>query len=116
MAVLLRVRQILVFVGAVGTVFAGVLFLAAALSHRHEFLTAALVAVTAAALGNAGIEGWRAHVLWRSGVWTTLAGRPTSKTEQPTQFKVWLMLHLAFAAVLGAVAAYLAWTIATSNI
>jgi hypothetical protein len=107
---LVRVYLAASTVSLLGLILAGALFLGALFSQRHELATAGEIALIASISGNAMLCGWRSYVLFKSGSWTTLDGRRTSREEQPTKFATWLTLHLVFAAVWSAAASFLAWT------
>ena len=111
MVTLHRVRVIAGAVAVLGVLLALALGLGAVFFHQQAFVTAALTALVAAMLANATSEVWRAYVFFNSGSWTSLDGRQVSRAQQPLKFRLWLTLHLAFAAIWTIGAACLIWSV-----
>jgi hypothetical protein len=116
MSSLIRVRLIASAISVFGALLAGVLFLAALFSRSHVLGTAALVALITSLFANAVIGAWRTYVLARTGRWTTFYGRPTSRSDQPARYWTWLALHALIAVVWCTPAAFLTWSLLTSNL
>jgi hypothetical protein len=106
---LLRIRVAAGLASGAGALLAGVLFLGALFSHSRVVGMAALVALAVSLLSIGVIEAWRAHSLFETGRWTTLGGRPTSRSEQPTRFVTWVTLHGLLATTYSAAAALMIW-------
>jgi hypothetical protein len=96
---LLRIRLIAGNVAALAVLLSLALGLGAVVLHLQALFTIALVALAASMLANAFLEGWRAYVLFNSGSWSSLDGRPVSRAQQPSKFKLWVTLHLVFAGI-----------------
>ncbi|HEY2660000.1 MAG TPA: hypothetical protein VGI79_09785 [Caulobacteraceae bacterium] len=105
----LRIRVVAGLVSGLGGLFAGMLFLSALFLHSHVLGIAALVALAFGLLGIAVTQGWRAYLLFNPGSWTTLGGRPTSRSEQPARFVTWVTLHGLLAATYSTAAGYMIW-------
>jgi hypothetical protein len=76
-------------------------FVAGVISHRHGLVAAAFLALSVAMLSRAPIYVWRAHTLFTSGHWTRLDGKPASRADQPSMFKVRLSLEVLCAVAWG---------------
>lgn len=87
---------------------AGVLFLAAIMSHRPVLLSAALLFLIAGTLSRTVVEALRGWMLWNLGAWMGLDGRRHTRLERPGAFRAWLVAHFVVAAVLAGVTVYLA--------
>ena len=106
---LLRIYVIAGFASSLGVLVAVMLFLSALFSHSHVLGATALVALAISLQSIASIQGLSAYFLFKTGTWTTLAGRPASRSKQPTRFAIWVALHSLFAAIYSAAAAVMIW-------
>jgi hypothetical protein len=109
-------RSSVLLIGAVagiasglGALLAGMLFLSALFSQSHVLGRAALVALAIGLLGSAVARGSQAYLLSETGSWTTLGGRPASRSEQPAWFVTWVTLHGLLATTYGVAAAFMVW-------
>lgn len=103
----LRVRVVAGLASGLGLLFAIVLFLSALFLHSHVLGMAALVALAIALLGLAVTKGSWAYLLAETGSWTTLGGRPTSRSEEPGWFVTWVILLGLLAGTESALAAFM---------
>ncbi len=101
--------------GALGFLFAVVLFLSALFSHSHVLGMGGLVALAVALLGHGVTQGSRAYLLFEAGSWKTLGGRPTSRSERPRRFVAWVTLHALGAVIHSALAAFMIWIAISSG-
>ena len=111
----LRITVVAGVVSGLGGLFAGILFLSALSLHSHVLGVAALFALASSLLGISVTQGWRTHLLFNTGSWTTLDGRPTSRREQPARFVTWVTLHSLLAATSGTVAVFVIWIAISSD-
>ncbi len=111
----LRIRVVSGLASGVGALSAGALFLAALFLHSHAVGIAALVALAVSLLALAVTEAGRAFLLFDTGRWTTLGGRPTSRVEQPARFATWVTLHGLFATIYGVAAGFMIWIAISSG-
>jgi hypothetical protein len=105
----LRIRVIAGLGSGMAALFAGVFFVSALFSHWHVLVIAALVALAISLLSIAVTQGMAGYLLFKMGSWTTLGGRPTSRSEQPARFPTWITFHGLLAAVNCAAAAVMIW-------
>lgn len=113
--VFLRIRVVAGLASGVGALAAGTLFLGAVFLHSRAVGIAALVALAISLLALAVTEGWRAFLLFDTGRWTTLGGRPTSRSEHPAMFATWVTVHGLFAAINSGAAGYMIWIAISSS-
>ncbi len=92
-----------------GGLLSGLLFLVALFSHNHLIGKAAIFALASGVLGIGVTQGFQAYVLAQGGTWSTLDGQIASRSEKPKRFVTWLAIHSLFAAIYGALAAFLIW-------
>ena len=107
-----RVARIFFGVAVAGMalmVLAVALFLAGLFSRQPAFSLAAEIALIACMFCQATVPGFRAYLLFRSGRWTSLSGKLTSREEQPRRFAVLLSFSALLAAIWAATGGYIFW-------
>lgn len=113
-----RVARIFFGVALAGValmVLAVALFLAGLFSRQPAFSLAAEIALIACMFCQASVPGFRSYLLFRSGRWTSLNGKQTSREEQPWRFAALLSFNAAFAAITAAAGGYLFWSLVISR-